>query len=37
MARAELVFNLAVILGSLINVFDQKANRGAGGFAFENT
>ncbi len=36
MARAELVFDLAIILGTLINVFDQKPDRGAGGFAFEH-
>ena len=37
MAGAELVFNFAVILGPLIDVFNQKTNRGSGGFAFKHT
>ncbi len=36
MGRAELIHDIAVILGALIDIFDHHANRRAGGFTLEN-
>ena len=36
MPRTELVHDITVVLGTLVLVVDDQANRGAGGLAFEN-